>query len=250
MSFITDLERKKERSTHWYSELGGLIAAAPDISVSPLPPSALIWVGRVNALLQEMGQHTIAHEFKHAFEYRSGSSLSSPQMEAEKLSTALYMALGLAERTAPSAARGTYIPVASAHDALLAIAPLLGQALTDVFIIDPYMSQVILNDFALSIREEVKLRLLSGKKRTSDDLEPALRAWREQRKTRPIEVRLAKQDLLHDRLIIADGNAWSLSQSFNMLAKRSPATLQPFEPELGRLKSTYYEDVWNGSQPM
>src|SRR5712675_803700 len=137
--------------------------------------------------------------------------------------------LGIAERLAPASSRGAYIPVSSAHDALVAISAVLGKASTEVFIIDPYMSQVLLNDFALSLSEGVKLRLLSGHKKTAPDLEPALRAWRQQRTTRPVEARIAKQDSLHDRVIVVDGNAWSLSQSFNALAKRSPATLQPFE---------------------
>jgi len=246
MSFIADLEAKKQRSGLWYSELGGLIATAPDLSTTPLPSSALIWVGKVNALLTEMGQYLLAGDFKMAFDHRT----VSPATQAEKMRTALYLALGFAERTAPSSSRGRYIPVSSAHDALIAISPVLNEASKDILIVDPYLSQVVLNDFALSINEGVTLRLLSGKKKTHPDLEPALRAWREQRATRPVELRLAKQDLLHDRLIIPDGTAWSLSQSFNQLAKRSPATLQPFDPEIGELKTAYYESVWNGATPM
>jgi hypothetical protein len=132
----------------------------------------------------------------------------------------------------------------------MAISPVLGEATKDILVVDPYMSQVILSDFALSVGEGVKLRLLSGDKKTNPDLEPALRAWRSQRTNRPIEVRLAKQNLLHDRLIIPDGMAWSLSQSFNMLAKRSPATLQPFEMAIGQLKTTFYEEVWHDSSPL
>jgi hypothetical protein len=146
--------------------------------------------------------------------------------------------------------RGAYIPVGSAHDALIAISAILGKAVSDVFIIDPYMSQVVLNDFALSLGEGVTLRLMSGNKKTADDLEPALRVWRQQRTTRPVEVRIAKQVALHDRVIILDGSGWSLSQSFNALAKRSPATLQPFDPEIGSHKTAYYEDVWKTAKVM
>lgn len=162
----------------------------------------------------------------------------------------MYLALGIAERSAPASSRGAYIPVGSAHDALIAISAVLGKAAKDVFIIDPYMSQVVLNDFALSLAEGVDLRLMSGHKKTAADIEPALRAWRQQRTTRPVEVRIANQSALHDRVIILDGSAWSLSQSFNALAKRSPATLQPFDPDIGSLKSAYYEDVWASAKVM
>lgn len=197
-----------------------------------------------------MGQALLAADFKTGFDFRTGTQLHSPEHMAEKMRTAMYLALGIAERSAPASSRGAYIPVGSAHDALIAISAILGKAATDVFIIDPYMSQVVLNDFALSLGEGVNLRLMSGNKKTADDLEPALRAWRQQRTTRPVEVRIAKQAALHDRVIILDGSAWSLSQSFNALAKRSPATLQPFEPDLGQLKASYYEDLWKSATPL
>jgi hypothetical protein len=137
--FLTGAQ-KAERSKHWYFELGGLIATSPDLNVSPLPVVSLTWVGRVNALLDEMGEISFATGFKMAFEYRSGTTLSSPQMEADKMRTALYLALGKAERLAPAAARGAYIPVGSAHDALIAISSVLGTASNDVLIVDPYVS--------------------------------------------------------------------------------------------------------------
>lgn len=226
----------EKRSQQWYSELGGLISSTPDISKTPLPVEALVWFGRVFALLIEMGQAVQAVDFKSAFEQRTGTTLSSPEMQMEKMKTALYIALGAAERFAPSGAIGQFIPVSSPHDALLAISPVLGGAISDLLIVDPYMSQALINNFALSAGEGVKLRLLSGDKKTSADLLPALRAWRQQRPERPIEVRAASQRLLHDRLIIPDGQAWWLSQSFNTLAKRSPAALQKFKIKSGDLK--------------
>jgi hypothetical protein len=56
--------------------------------------------------------------------------------------------------------------------------------------------------------------------------------------------------MLHDRLIIVDGSAWSLSQSFNSLAKRSPATLQPFYGEIGAAKATFYEEIWKSAEEL
>jgi hypothetical protein len=246
MEFLGD----KERSKRWHAELSGLISTFPDLSVSPLPSDALKWYGRTFSLLIEMGQTVCAVEFKSGFDYRSGSQLSSPEMEREKMHKALFTALGFAERLAPVGAIGTFIPVNSPHDALRSLAPLLGEASKDVLVVDPYMSQVFINDFALSAPEGVTLRLLSGDKRSEPNLEPAFRAWRDQRKERPMEVRLARQKLLHDRLIIPDGRAWQLSQSFNMLAKRSPATLQQLDEATGLQKTDYYEEVWKDAQQL
>jgi hypothetical protein len=116
----------------------------------------------------------------------------------------MYLALGVAERSAPAETVGGFIPVGSPHDALMAIAPVFGQASRDIVIVDPYMSQIVINNFALSAGESVKLRLLSGDKKTNPDIEPALRAWRAQRPSRALEVRTADQRLLHDRLIITE----------------------------------------------
>jgi hypothetical protein len=180
----------KERSGQWYFELGGLISTAPDLSASPLPTDVQVWFGRVYALLPEMGQISFALDFKTAFDYRAGTQMSSPTTKAEKLTTVLYMALRIAERLTRSASKGA-LPVSSPHDALLAIARVLGEAANDVLIADPYMSQVVINDFALSVREGISLRLLSGDKRTDADLEPAYRAWK----------RSAKPDLLRCDLL-------------------------------------------------
>jgi len=251
MSFISELNAKKQRDPAlWYSEVGGLIATAPDLSTTPLSDSALIWLGKVNALLEEMGQHMLAYDFKRALEDPAGTRLHKPAIHAEKMRTALYLALGIAERKAPLSSKGAFIPVGAAHDALIAISPVLNESAKDILIIDPYLSQVVLNDFALSINEGVTLRLLSGKRNTNPDLEPALRAWRQQHTPRPVDVRLADQVLLHDRLIIPDGTAWSLSKSFDGLAKNSPATLQPFDHEIGRAKTAYYESIWSDAAPM
>jgi hypothetical protein len=246
MAFLGD----KERSTRWHAELSGLISAFPDLGVAPLPSEAIQWYGRVFSLLIEMGQTVCAVEFKSAFDYRSGTQLSSPESEREKMHKALYTALGFAERLAPAGAIGTFIPVNSPHDALRSVAPVLSEASKDILIVDPYMSQVLINDFALSAREGVNLRLLSGDKKSEPNLEPAFRAWCQQRVNRPMEVRLASQKLLHDRLIIPDGRAWSLSQSFNALAKRSPATLQRLDEQTAQQKTEFYEDVWTNARSL
>jgi hypothetical protein len=171
-------------------------------------------------------------------------------MQLEIIRTAMYLALGVAERSAPAETIGGFIPVGSPHDALMAIAPVFGQASRDILIVDPYMSQIVINNFALSAGESVKLRLLSGDKKTNPDIEPALRAWRAQRPSRALEVRTADQRLLHDRLIIPDGTAYWLSQSFNMLAKRSPATLQKFDDQIGSAKTEFYESLWQDAETL
>jgi hypothetical protein len=240
-------DKDSERAQGWYTELGGLIAASPDLTQLPASDEALRWFGRAHAILDEMGLIVEAGKFKNAFENRAGGQLRSPSQQLETIRVALFTALGLAERLAPSTVKGSFIPIGSPHDALMSIANAFGEAKKDLFVIDPYMDQAIVNTYALSAMEGVQLRLLTGKKKYHANLGPAVRTWKQQRTTRPLEVRLAKQILLHDRLIIADSTAWSLSQSFNYLAVRSPATLQPFAEEIGKLKVEFYEDVWTDS---
>lgn len=88
MAFLT-AQQKAEREKYWYSELGTLVATAPDLTTTPLPAAALTWVGRVNALLIEMGETMLAAEFKFAFDRRSGTQIDSPVSMAEKMRTAM-----------------------------------------------------------------------------------------------------------------------------------------------------------------
>jgi len=56
---------------------------------------------------------------------------------------------------------------------------------------------------------------------------------------------------LHDRLIVVDGKiVWTLTQSLNAFAARSPASLVRVDPETAALKVAAYEQLWKNAKPL
>ena len=125
--------------------------------------SALTWVGKVNALLTEMGEFAGVRFQKGVGGSRRNAPVHRRYPSGKNTNRTLSCAWK-AERKAPLSSKGAFIPVGSAHDALIAISPVLNKAVKDILIIDPYLSQVVLNDFALSINEGVTLQAPFGQK--------------------------------------------------------------------------------------
>jgi hypothetical protein len=138
--------------------------------------------------------------------------------------------------------------VRNTFDAFAAISKILAPAASDVLIVDPYMDESILTDFAGTAPELVKLRLLTDAKTVKPGFEPAVLRWREQYgTTRPLEARLAPAKALHDRAIFVDGTqAWIITQSFKDLAKRSHAEIVRAD-ETAALKVAAYEAIWSAA---
>src|SRR4029077_2641824 len=108
----------------------------------------------------------------------------------------------------------------------------------EVLIVDPYMDEKALIDFAPLAPEGIAIRLLADEKDHKPTLHPAQERWVQQYgKSRPLEVRLALPRVLHDRLAIVDeAETWVLTQSLNALAARSPAAVVRVDPETSGLK--------------
>jgi hypothetical protein len=154
--------------------------------------------------------------------------------------------LAVAELNAPAAAQGAFIPAGSAFDGFAAVGKVLSAAKGRLLIVDPYLDEKVLTDFAPLASEGVAICLLADQQSVKPSLQPAATRWSAQYGAkRPLEVKLAPPRALHDRLIIVDGNeAWDLTQSLNAFAVRSPATIVRSGPEQAALKIPYYESIW------
>jgi hypothetical protein len=173
-------------------------------------------------------------------------------MAAQAIEAVLYRALAKAEFAAPAAVQGSFIPVGNSFDAFAAIGKVLQQATSDLLIIDPYMDEAFLTDFAALADEKVALRLLSDSQTVKPTLKPAVAKWKAQyTTTRPLDAMLSPPKALHDRLIIIDGNqAWILTQSFKDFANRSPGSIAKVDQNTSSLKVAAYQAVWQGSAPI
>lgn len=237
-----------------YVQLGRLSENVPDLAkFGPRPTEAQMWLGRLHALVIEIGDGSLIAKLKDAINildsrlYGSGSLVLHMMQNAQSdILSVLYMSLARAEISAPSVSQGAFIPAGNSFDAMSAIGKALAPATHDVLMVDPYMDEKALTDFALLVTAGVKIRLLADKRHHKPTLAPAVQRWSSQyTATRPLEARLAPERTLHDRLIIVDDTTvWVLTQSLNAFAARAPASIVRSDGDAAGLKVDAYRDMW------
>lgn len=228
-----------------YRQLGRLIEAPPPFDHNSTPGTEhLIWIGRARALLVEWADPLLLAEF----EVQSRNLQGARRGEAfRQVMLVLYNALAGAELKSPAAARGAFIPAGNAFDAFAALAKILQTAHSDVFIVDPYMDETALTEFATAITDGVLIRLLADQASVKPTLAPAAASWVKQFPHKPLSTRLAPARSLHDRAIFIDKKTgWILTQSLKDFAKRSPAEIVRAD-DTAALKIAAYETIWTAS---
>jgi hypothetical protein len=227
-----------------YRRLGRVIEEAPSFSgLAPLTAQQLTWLGRAEALVEQSGDTSARAEFSVG---KLNLTLpSNRQMGHQGIMLALYRVLGTAELASPAGAQGAFIPVGGGFDAYSAIAKVFSQATSDILIVDPYMDDTMLLDFAGAVPDAVALRLLSDQGTVKATLGPSATRWKAQYSNRMLHVRLAPPRTLHDRAILVDRTqAWTVTQSLKDLAKRSPAEIVRVN-DIAALKIAAYEQIWS-----
>ena len=227
-----------------YRQLGRLIEAMPFISGNGLlSPDEHLWLGRADALVMRYGSPAQQIDWKLA---KINFQTSEGVWALEKMRGVLYALLAAAELEAPASAQGAFIPAGNGFDAFAALSKVLKAATRDVLIVDPYMDEAALTEFACAVPENVPLRLMADKAYCKSTLRPAADRWVQQYGTaRPLMARLAPQKSLHDRAVFIDhAVAWTLTQSLKDFAKRSPAEIVRADEDTSALKIIAYEDIW------
>jgi hypothetical protein len=177
-------------------------------------------------------------------------SKTRAQSGGDEIVAILHRALAHAELLAPAASQGSFIAAGNEFQAFARLAKVLEQARTDLLIVDPYMDEVVLTDFAPLAKDGIHIRLLAAEGRAKPTLEPAASRWVTQyRSNRPLELKLADAKMMHDRLILIDGKAaWLVTQSFKDFAKRSHGSIALADPEAGKMKIAAYEGIWRAAK--
>jgi hypothetical protein len=236
-----------------YLQLGHLVAGMPKLDgPDPLTGEDHVWLGRAAALVAQVVGHMSADYIflTGATDHLEGLLRAK---NAHKITTIVHRALALAESNAPAGARGAFIGVASPFDVLQSVSKVLTAAKDDVVIVDAYMGINILTDFALTVPEGVRIRLLTDSYSTKrETLQPAAERWtRQYESSRPIKIRFTAPRALHDRLIVIDGaDVWSLTQSLKDFAVRSPASILRVDPETAAAKINWYGKLWEESEQL
>ncbi|WP_117196405.1 phosphatidylserine/phosphatidylglycerophosphate/cardiolipin synthase family protein [Rhizobium terrae] len=236
-----------------YINIGHLLAAAPNFDESDrLRTEETVWMAKAYALLTEAGmaQEAVAVQLNMELIISSGPYTRTEY--ANKLIGAMHRALAIAELRAPASARGAFISAGNAFDAMTAVGRVLGEAKVSARIVDPYMDEKALTDFAVLAIPAVKIELLADSGAVKPSLKPAFTRWQMQYTSeRPIEARLSAPRTLHDRLIIIDGSkVYTLTQSLNAFAARSPASIVRLEGDAVPLKIAAYDAFWNSATPI
>ena len=232
-----------------YMQLGRLVETMPDLEAQgAIPVATHEWLARAYNLVGHVDGFDAGALGKHT-EYLAVERNRTPHA----IRVIVYRALAVAELNAPIAARGAFIPAGNVFDAMVAVGKVLATAKRDLLIIDPYMDEKALSDFAPLAPKGVKIRLLADQHDHKKTLGPASRRWGTQHTAadRPLEARLAPARSLHDRVILVDGKeAFVLTQSLNAFAARAPASIVRADDETAALKVAAYEAIWNLANPL
>lgn len=232
-----------------FRQLVALLADMPNLrsvtEARSMPDRSLEWLGKAQALVSAMPRPNNSVELDLEISMLISSQGSSTY--ADKIKMTLLKTLEQARLTVPPTTSSAFITAGNEFDAIAVLTKVLSGASTDVMIVDPYMDESVLSDFAVLAREGVALRLLTDPQAARPGLEPTRDRWIKQyTNQRPLSLRFAPHRSLHDRLIIVDNSiAWILTQSLKDFAKRAPATVQLADKELSALKVEAYAAIWN-----
>jgi len=242
-------------SAEWetiYHQLGQIISEEPKIPRGAQRGSSdiLRWFGRAEILISTVSGVVDHQKFNNLRSTILTATATDAESQMRHIRGLLYAALAKAEMNAPTAAKGAFIPAGNSFDALTAVAGVLRECRGSILIVDPYMDAVALTDFLPMVAEGAPLRLLASSKQKKAGLPEAVERWKTQyANRRPVELRLAAPRLLHDRLIMDDACVWSLSQSFNAMAQRSPAMVQKVSADIASEKRQAFLEMWNTATP-
>jgi hypothetical protein len=165
----------------------------------------------------------------------------------------LHRALARAEARAPVAAQGAFIPAGEQFTAFQVIGRILEGATRTILIVDPYLNDVAVREFAPLAPENVRVRLLgSNRQQVAATLPTALARWQQQfGAARPLEIRTAPQRDVHDRLIAIDNaSVFTLTQSLKDFANRANATAVREPDHIAEPKIEAFADIWDNATPI
>jgi hypothetical protein len=232
-----------------YFQLGRLVADLPDLAADPLTSATKTWLERADALVQVAGGLADTIQFRVAFQNLDGPNRAR---HARNIAAIVQRALAKAELEFPPESRGAFITATNAFDVFVAVRRVLGTAQADVLLVDAYADATVLTDYAALAPDHVAVRLLTGQAEHKATLSTAAQNWMQRfGDARPLIIRLAAAETLHDALILVDVvTAWVLGASFSDLAKHKRTTLMRMSPEAAESMVSAYTAIWDTARPL
>lgn len=243
-----------------YMGIGRLVENTPDLDNVKLTSQTQKWLADAYTLVQASGELTDLANLRLEIDILTdntklqGVSIARQKSSANKIQTILYRALAATELESIMVMKESFIPAGKGFDAFSAITKIFDKAKKEILIIDPYLDEKILTEFALSTPDNVTIKLLADAKGCKESLLPAIKRWIKQYgSARPVELRLASNSVsnsaFHDRLIVVDGKeVWNSTQSFKDFAKRHPGKIMPSQESDEEIKT--YKIIWKNAKPI
>ena len=230
-----------------YQQLGRIIETAPEFPYGvPITREQLLWIGRAGALIKASGDTVSWVEFDLGSKKLNNYTHDSGVRD---MFLALHKVLAAAELSAPASVRGSFIPAGNQFDAFASVTKIFQSAKVDIFVVDPYLDETVLTEFANGISSACPMRLLADEASVKRSMEPAAKRWHAQYGSqKPLQLILAPAKTLHDRGIFIDSDeAWLLTQSLKDFAKRAPGEIVRAH-DTAKMKIEAYETVWKSAK--
>lgn len=197
------------------------------------------WLGRASSLVAEWdGTQLIV--FRVAARAMAGNL--NREVNYGAVLTTIHEAIATLENSLPAQPGQVFGPGA-AYDFFRALNELVESATQSLFIIDPYLDNVIFQGYLESLRRQLGIRLLIS--RYADSVKVAARAFIAQHGGQ-LEVRRSTE--IHDRVIFIDSaQCWVLGASIKDAAAKKPTYLAPLPSDVIPDKLRIYEALWQSA---
>lgn len=232
-----------------YFDLGRLVAEMPDLATAEITPETSDWIARAVALVGLSG--SLADKIQLSVATENLDGVLRPR-KAQTITAIVHRALARAEGNVPPALQGAFITARNAFEVFAALRKLLSMAQVDVLLVDPYADAAVLTDYATLVPDGVSVRLLTGPAANITSLSAAAQNWLQRfGDARPLAIRVADADVLHDKLILVDNvTGWELGESFNNLGKRKHVSLVRISVDATDAKLAALTETWDTAAPL
>lgn len=232
------------------ARLQELLASMPAINTQELVSHELArWSGNCVAV---MNQYEIGRPGNFAAHAAQVGTAFLRMMAVSNMLQQMHAALANLELSLNAAS-----PVAGAmgpgqtFDVFQRLNNYLDRAQSAAMIIDPYLDEVVVQDYLIGMRVKVAVRLLAAPHR-QDYLARLTSSLKHAIPQYGLRVEVRHSRALHDRLVFLDSldECLVMGSSIRTAGKKSPTYVALLDGEIGILKRNIYEQIWSAATPV